>query len=99
MFYTFGTVFLAAMIAVCTMNFVRDGRIFQASAAFAENTADKTTETEKKSEEFDTLKYNKNEKTDSSKSSSKSSTGQKSSDNSDKAASGKGTQTKPVADP
>lgn len=84
LFYTFGTIFFTAVLAVCAMNFARDGRAFQApllsTAAGASDNKD-TISTTKTSEDYKTIKYNKSNSKTSSKANtaSKPSTGSKSS--------------------
>ena len=62
LFYTFGSLFLIAVIAVCTMNFVKDGRAFQvpllSATAGALDKQDNKAAT-KTSENYKTMKYNK----------------------------------------
>lgn len=43
-FYSFGTVFLFAVVTICAINFTRDGRVFQKPSVTvsADSTADKT---------------------------------------------------------
>ena len=69
LFFTFGTVFLVSIIAVCTINFARDGRVFQApllSAANGVTGGQGTAGTENKTDDYKTIKYNKPSSTDKS---------------------------------
>lgn len=89
-FYTFGTIFIAAVVAVCAMNFANDGRAFQAPVLSVANAAvdkNKTAGTDKNTDDYTTLKYDKSDNKNSSKSSdkaSKPSSGKSSKDKSSK---------------
>ena len=100
LFYTFGTVFFAAIFAVCAMNFAKDGRAFQMpllSAALGASANQGTTVAAAASNEYETIKINKSVPKTSSKSSSntKSSSGSKPSQ--DKGAATSGTKAQPPA--
>lgn len=101
LFFTSGTIFLVSVIAICTINFARDGRAFETpllSAAAGITGNRDTTGTAKKTEDYKTIKYNKPSSKTSSKSSSN--TASKSpSTGKTPAASGTGTQHTNTADP
>ncbi len=98
LFYTFGTIFAAAVLVVCAMNFVRDARVLQGSLLSAmtvysddQNVAG----TEKTSTDYETIQYKKSETKPSSE--AKSNTASKPSSGSKAKDTAKpGTQEKPV---
>jgi len=67
LFYTFGTIFLFALIAVCSLNFARDSRVIQTylSSEAAEKNDNQG------ADENVTIKYNKEDTKTSAKTSSK----------------------------
>ena len=105
LFYTFGTLFFATVVAVCVMNYAKDGRAFQASLlsaiAGASESKDTTGKT-KTSEDYKTIKYSKSNSKTTSKSSSKtvSKPSSDSKSSNDKGTAASDTKTPPVtADP
>lgn len=108
LFYTFGSIFLAAVVTVCTMNFMKDGRVFQAhllSSATEASANQGDTDTAKTSQDYETIKVNSSKTTSntstktSSGTASKTSSANKSEEDKETAASGSAAQPPVVAEP
>jgi hypothetical protein len=98
LFYTFGTVLLMAVVAVCTVNYAKDGRAFQIptlSAVTGAADAGTTSGAVKTSDEYKTIQYNKA----STKSTSKTTSSKTGKSAGSKAGTAAAPSAKPAADP
>lgn len=74
LFYTFGTILLLTVIAICAINFAKNGRAFERPllSAVTGTAADTTSEAVKSADDYKTIKYKKPETKSPSKSTSSS---------------------------